>query len=429
MPLVIVVGTQWGDEGKGKIVDLLAGKAQVVARYSGGSNAGHTVCNPYGEFRLHLIPSGVFYPHTTCIIGNGVVVSLAVLLEELNLLAERGVDSSRLMISSRAHLVMPYHLLLDELEEKARGSKALGTTRSGVGPAYADKVARLGIRAGDLLHPDELRHRLGQVLEYKNAILTKVYQVPPLSLDEIHEQYCGYGERLAPFICDTMSTLLSALDSGALVLLEGAQGTLLDIDFGTYPYVTSSSPVAAGGLIGVGLSPSRAKVDHTLGVTKAYTTRVGAGPMPTELEDETGKLIRQAGHEYGSTTGRPRRCGWFDAVAARFSADLNGLTSIAITRLDVLDSFASIKVCTAYEIDGEVTDQFPTSSAVLERCRPVYEELPGWQCSTSHVRRFEDLPPAARSYVERLEAAMNCPASIISVGPGREQTIQVRSLP
>jgi adenylosuccinate synthase len=429
MPLVVIVGAQWGDEGKGKIVDLLAEKAKVVARFSGGSNAGHTVCNPYGEFRLHLIPSGIFYPHTICIIGNGVVVSPGVLLEELDQLGAQGVDTSRLFISNRAHLVMPYHTLLDELEEKAKGSKALGTTRSGIGPAYMDKAARLGIRAGDLLHGKELRHRLQLALDQKNPILTKVYGAPPLSLDEIYDQYSRYGERLAPLIGETGPLIEQALGKGELVLLEGAQGALLDIDFGTYPYVTSSSPVAAGAFVGLGLSPFTSKVDGILGVMKPYTTRVGAGPMPTELKDETGELIRQVGHEYGATTGRPRRCGWFDAVAARFSTHINGLSGVALTRLDVLDGFESIKICTAYKRNRETINQFPSSSTVLEECQPVYEEVPGWQCSTNALRRFEDLPPAAQSYVRRLEGIVGCPTDIVSVGPRREQTIMVRPIP
>jgi adenylosuccinate synthase len=426
MPLIAVVGAQWGDEGKGKVVDLLAEKADLVVRFSGGPNAGHTVANPYGEFRLHLVPSGIFYSHTRCLIGNGVVVSPVVLLEELQHLQEKGVDTSRLSISTRAHLIMPYHTLLDKLEEEARGSKALGTTRSGVGPAYMDKVARLGIRAGDLLDKEGLLQRLRFVLEQKNILLTKVYGAPPLSLEEVYHQYCQYGDRLAPFICETELIIKQALEREEIILLEGAQGTLLDIDFGTYPYVTSSSPVAAGAFVGLGLSPKR--IDYILGVCKAYTTRVGGGPMPTELEDKTGESIRQIAHEYGATTGRPRRCGWFDAVAARFSTCINGFSGVALTRLDVLDTFASIKVCTGYKVNGDIIDQFPSSSAVLQRCRPIYEELPGWQSPTTHLRHFEDLPPLARSYIKRLEELIACPVSLVSVGPRREQTIIVRPI-
>jgi len=428
MPLVAVVGVQWGDEGKGKIVDLLAEKASLVGRFSGGANAGHTVCNPYGEFRLHLMPSGIFYPHTVCIIGNGVVVSPHVLLEELEQLRDNGVDTSRLFISSRAHLIMPYHILLDKLEEEAKGKGALGTTRSGVGPAYMDKAARLGIRASALLDKEELLRGLGAALDQKNAVLTKIYGVAPLSIDEVYNECCRYAESLTSFICDTGPMVREALERGDTVLLEGAQGTLLDIDFGTYPYVTSSSPGAAGAFVGLGLSPYKSKIDHYIGVLKAYTTRVGGGPMPTELDDENGELIREKGHEYGATTGRPRRCGWFDSVAARYSADLNGFSSIALTRLDVLDTHTSLKICTGYQVNGETSTQFPSSAMVLEKCQPVYEVLPGWQSPTTEIRCFEDLPAAARSYVKRLEELVGCPIDIVSVGPRREQTIMVRSI-
>ena len=427
MPVIAVIGALWGDEGKGKIVDLLAGKAGMVVRFSGGPNAGHTVHNPFGKFSLHLIPSGIFYPHTTCLIGNGVVVSPSVLLGELEQLWGKGIDTSRLFISTRAHLIMPYHVLLDKLEEEAKGAKALGTTRSGVGPAYADKVARLGIRIGDLADKGELLHRLRPVLEQKNLILTKVYEVPPLSLEDIYDQYCQYAERLAPFICETELMVRQAVERGDLILLEGAQGTLLDVDFGTYPYVTSSSVSAAAAFAGLGLSPTR--IDYILGVMKSYTTRVGAGPMPTELRDETGDLIREIAQEYGATTGRPRRCGWFDAVAARYSTLLNGFSGIALTRLDVLDTFASIKICIGYKVNGQTINQFPSSSLLLERCQPVYEEVPGWQSPTAHLRRFGDLPPLAQSYVRKLENLVGCPIDIISVGPQREETITVRPIP
>ena len=427
MPVIAVIGALWGDEGKGKIVDLLAEKAGMVVRFSGGPNAGHTVHNPYGKFSLHLIPSGIFYPHATCLIGNGVVVSPAVLLGELEQLWGKGIDTSRLFISTRAHLIMPYHVLLDKLEEEAKGAKALGTTRSGVGPAYADKVARLGIRIGDLADKEELLRRLRPVLEQKNLLLTKVYEVPPLSLEEIYDQYCQYAERLAPFICETELMVRQAVERGDLILLEGAQGTLLDVDFGTYPYVTSSSVTAAAAFAGLGLSPTR--IDYILGVMKSYTTRVGAGPMPTELRDETGELIREIAQEYGATTGRPRRCGWFDAVAARYSTLLNGFSGIALTRLDVLDTFASIKICIGYKVNGQTINQFPSSSLLLERCQPVYEEVPGWQSPTAHLRRFGDLPPLAQSYVRKLENLVGCPIDIISVGPQREETITVRPVP
>jgi len=336
MPVIAVIGGQWGDEGKGKVVDLLAQKARVVARFSGGDNAGHTVVNPYGKFRLHLVPSGIFSPDTICIIGNGVVINPPVLINEIDELNQHGVDTTRLFISDRAHLIMPYHILLDGLEEESRGGKAIGTTRKGVGPAFTDKAARLGIRSGDLLDKEALLERLRFILDHKNDVLTKIYGVSPLSLDDIYRQYCQYGELLAPYIRETAIMLEEVLNRDELVLLEGAQGTLLDPDFGTYPYTTSSSPLAGGGCLGAGLSPNR--ISRILGVFKAYCTRVGGGPMPTELKDETGNLIRERGQEYGTTTGRPRRCGWFDAVAARFSTRINGFTDVVITRLDILDT-------------------------------------------------------------------------------------------
>jgi adenylosuccinate synthase len=426
MPAITVIGGQWGDEGKGKIVDLLAQQADVVVRFSGGDNAGHTVVNPHGEFKLHLIPSGIFSPSTTCIIGNGVVINPAVLLDEIDQLNKRGVDTSRLFISDRAHLVMPYHILLDGLEEESRGGKALGTTRKGIGPAFADKTARLGVRTGDLLDETALMERLRPILDFKNTILTKIYGVSPLSLDDVYRQYCQYGERLAPYIREITIMLEEALDREELVLLEGAQGALLDPDFGTYPYTTSSSPLAAGSCLGSGLSPVRLR--SIIGVFKAYCTRVGSGPMPTELKEETGTMIRERAHEYGTTTGRPRRCGWFDAVAARFSTRINGFTGIAVTRLDVLDSFPSMKLCVGYKLDGDTIDYFPGSVATLERCQPIYEELPGWQTATSDIREFERLPLEARQYITRLEELLACPVNLISVGQGREQSIMVGSI-
>ncbi|MFC1904604.1 adenylosuccinate synthase, partial [Chloroflexota bacterium] len=420
MPAIAVIGAQWGDEGKGKVVDLLAQKAKVVVRFSGGDNAGHTVVNPNGEFRLHLIPSGICAPQATCIIGNGVVINPAVLINELDQLNQCSVDTTRLFISDRAHLIMPYHTLLDGLEEDSRGGKALGTTRRGIGPAYADKVARLGIRAGDLLNKAVFLERLRAILDNKNNILTKIYGASPLSLDEVYDQYCQYGERLAPCIRETTVMIEEALNQEELVLLEGAQGALLDPDFGTYPYTTSSSPLAGGGCVGAGLGPTR--ISRVVGVFKAYCSRVGGGPMPTELEDETGDLIREHGHEYGTTTGRPRRCGWFDAVAARFSTRINGFAGSAITRLDILDILPSLKICTGYNLDGRTIDYLPSSVAELERCQPVYEELPGWQTPISHIRQYEQLPLEARQYVARLEELSACPANLVCVGPEREQT-------
>ena len=421
MPVIAVIGAQWGDEGKGKIVDLLAEEARVVMRFSGGDNAGHTVVNRYGEFKLHLVPSGIFSPLTTSIIGNGVVINPSVLLDEIDQLNQRGVDTSRLFISDRAHLVMPYHILLDGLEEESRGGKAIGTTRKGIGPAFADKIARLGIRTSDLLDKEVFRERLHSTLNHKNTILTKVYGVSPLSEDEVYQQYCQYGERLSPCIRETTVMLEEAINRGEMVLLEGAQGALLDPDFGTYPYATSSSPLAGGGCLGAGLGPT--KINQTLGIFKAYCTRVGSGPMPTELKNEIGNLIRERGHEYGTTTGRPRRCGWFDAVAAKFSTRINSFTRAAITRLDVLDTLSSLKICVGYKLDGQTIDYFPASAAALDRCQPVYEELPGWQVPISDIRDFEQLPPQARQYLVRLEEFISCPISLISVGMRREQTI------
>ncbi len=421
MPVIAVIGAQWGDEGKGKIVDLLAEEANMVVRFSGGDNAGHTVANRFGVFKLHLVPAGIFSTRATAVIGNGVVMNPGVLISELDQLKERGVNTSRLFISDRANLVMPYHMLLDGLEEEARGGKAIGTTRKGIGPAFSDKTARLGIRAGDLLEKEVFRERLHHVLRQKNALLTGVYGAEALSEEEIFNQYMEYRERLAPHIRETTEVIADTIDRGEVVLLEGAQGTFLDPDFGTYPYATSSSPIAGGACLGSGVPPTR--LNQVLGVFKAYCTRVGSGPMPTELLDETGDLIREQAQEYGTTTGRARRCGWFDAVAARFSTRVNGYTKLAITRLDVLDNLATLRICTGYELDGRRIESFPATAAALERCRPVYEEMSGWMAPTSGVREFDRLPPAARRYVSRLEELTGCPASIISVGMRREDTI------
>ena len=426
MTVIALVGGQWGDEGKGRIIDLLAEKAKIVARFSGGDNAGHTVVNPYGEFRLHLVPSGIFYPQVTCIIGNGVAINPAVLLEEIDDLHNHDVTTNRLFISDRAHLIMPYHTLLDRLEEERRSRGAIGTTLRGIGPVFADKVARLGIRTGDLLDKDVFLSRLKSALDLKNIVLTKVYQTSPLSLEEIYQQYCHYGQQLAPSIRETSSMIREAATKGEAVLLEGAQGALLDPDFGTYPYVTSSSPLAGAACIGAGLGPR--EIDRVVGVFKAYSTRVGAGPMPTELKDEIGDLIREKAHEYGATTGRPRRCGWFDAVAGRFSVQINGLSDIALTHLDIYDGFPAIKICTAYKFKGEVLTSFPSDIATLEKCQPIYEEVGGWQQSISRVRNLGKLPVAARKYMSRLEDLLSCPISLVSIGPDRRQIVSVRDL-
>ncbi len=421
MTVAAVIGAQWGDEGKGKIVDMLSEKARYVVRFSGGDNAGHTVVNPQGEFKLRLTPSGIFYPGVTSIIGNGVVVNPAVLNQEVKNLSSRGIDVSRLRISDRAHLIMPYHIAIEGLEEKALGSKAIGTTLKGIGPTFADKVARNGIRVGDLLDKAVFKDRLASVLEQKNRILTKVYGEKPLSFDEIYNQYCAYADQWAPYICDTATLLAEAVARKENILLEGAQGMLLDPDFGTYPFATSSSPTAGNACQGSGLGPRT--LDRVIGVFKAYQTRVGAGPMPTELNDATGKLIRDVAKEYGTVSGRPRRCGWFDAVAARLSAMVNGFTEIVVTRLDVLDTLPELKICTGYEMEGKPINNFPASVAVLEKCRPVYESWPGWQKPTESARRFRDLPVKAQRYIRRLEELIGCKASLISIGQRREQTI------
>jgi len=426
MPVAAVIGAQWGDEGKGKIVDMLAEKARYVVRFSGGDNAGHTVVNPLGEFKLRLIPSGIFYPETTSIIGNGVVLNPGVLINEIEELNSRKVDTSRLFISDRAHLIMPYHIFIDGLEEEALGDKAIGTTHKGIGPAYVDKVARTGIRVGDLLDKEVLRERLKLALDYKNKIITGVFGKDPLSFDDIYNQYCEYADRLSPLICETTVMLADALDRNEPILLEGAQGVLLDPDFGTYPYGTSSSPLSGGACLGSGISPNQ--LTNILGVFKAFQTRVGAGPMPTELKDETGDAIREYGQEYGTVTRRPRRCGWFDAVAAHLSKRVNGFNSVAITRLDVLDKLPRIKICTSYKVNGETIENFPASATTLEKCQPVYEELPGWEKPTGDIRIYKELPPKAQRYVKRLEELIGCPASLISVGKRREQTIVRKSI-
>ena len=425
MSAFVVIGGQWGDEGKGRMVDLLAQDATVVARYSAGDNAGHTIINHLGKFALHLVPAGIFYPEKICLIGNGVVINPAVLLDEIQQLESRGVSTKHLYVSDRAHVLMPYHTLIDELEEDARGDAALETTRRGVGPAFVDKVARTGIRMADFIEPDALRARLEQVLPQKNMLLERMYSSPPLDLEKLYADSVEYACKLKPFVRDISTFVHDALDRGEQVLLEGAQGTLLDLDAGTYPYVTSSTPppLAAGAAIGVGIGPTQ--IDRVIGVYKAYMTRVGAGPMPTELANETGDILRRQGPapEFGATTGRPRRCGWFDAVASRHSVRVNGVTSAALTRLDVLDNFPTIELCTAYELDGERVDSFPATISVLERVKPVFEEVTGWQESTAGVRRFDDLPPNAQAYVKRIEELLGCPIEIVSVGPEREQVI------
>ncbi len=426
MPVNVILGGQWGDEGKGKIVDMLAENADMVVRFNGGDNAGHTVVNPHGEFRLHLIPSGIFHPRVTCIIGNGVAINPASLMTEIGALREHEISTSRLFISDRAHVIMPYHILLDSLEEKARGGSAIGTTMKGIGPAFADKVSRNGIRMCDLVNHEEFYSKLKYNLEQKNPLIIKLYGGMPLSIDEIYHDYVHLTESLAPYVRDTHVLLEEAVRRGDRIIMEGAQGAMLDPDFGTYPFVTSSPCVAGSAALGAGLSPT--KIDAVFGVYKAYTTRVGGGPMVTELLDKTGEAIRERAKEYGATTGRPRRCGWLDGVAGRFSRLINDFKGITLTRLDVLDVFPQIKICTDYMLDGKKISAFPSCISDLERCKPVYEEFEGWRKPLDGVRLFKDLPMEARRFIRRIEEVLNCPVYLISVGPGREQTIEVHSV-
>lgn len=426
MAVIAVVGGQWGDEGKGKIIDLLASRAHVVIRAQGGDNAGHTVVNERGKFALHLVPAGIFNPSTLCVIGAGVALNPEILLQEMAALHARGVGTQNLIISERTHLVLPYHLTLDQAEERARGAGKIGTTGRGIGPAYTDKVSRLGLRAGDLLDAGILRQRLDSVVDRKNQVLARLYDAPPIDAGALFERLAELAEILRPHIGDPGPQLEEALSNGKTILIEGAHGTLLDLDYGTYPYVTASSPTVAGLLLGAGIGPRY--LTTGLGVFKAYQSRVGAGPMPTELTDEVGETIRRVGQEYGTTTGRPRRCGWFDAVAARHAVRVNGFDALALTRLDILDGFPSVNICVAYEIDGRRIDSFPARAEVLARCRPVYEELPGWEASTSGALRWEDLPPAAQRYVERIGELLRVPVAIIGVGQDRAQSIVLRDI-
>ncbi|MBO0714917.1 MAG: adenylosuccinate synthase [Acidimicrobiales bacterium] len=422
MPATVVVGTQWGDEGKGKLTDLLAKEMQVVVRYQGGHNAGHTVVVDGETFALQLVPSGVLYPHTTPVIGNGVVVDPEVLMDELDALRERGVDCDRLKVSGNAHLVMPYHQELDKVTERFLGKNRLGTTKRGIGPAYADKAARVGLRVQDLLDRKIFQEKLDVVLKEKNAVLAKVYNRLPMSGSDIVGRYVDeLAPRIAPMVTDTVSLVHEALEADQHVLLEGAQATFLDLDHGTYPYVTSSNPVAGGACTGAGIGPRH--VTRIIGITKAYLTRVGSGPFPTELSDELGEALVERGHEYGTNTGRRRRAGWLDAVMLRHAVRLNSLSEIALTKLDVLDGFDVVKVCVAYEAGGERYDQLPYHQSVLHRVRPVYEELPGWRTDLSGVTKLTDLPKAARSFVEFLAAQAGVPVRLVGVGPARDQFV------
>jgi len=408
MTSVVVVGTQWGDEGKGKITDFLSANAEVIARYQGGDNAGHTIVIDGKKFKLHLIPSGIFFPEKISVIGNGMVVNPKSLVKELSYLHDEGVTTDNLRISDRAHVILPYHIELDRLQEEAKGENKIGTTIKGIGPAYMDKAARVGIRIADLLDTE------------KNRQFVKLYDSEPISFDDIFEEYYEYGQQIKQYVTDTSVILNDALDNGKRVLFEGAQGVMLDIDQGTYPFVTSSNPVAGGVTIGSGVGPS--KIDKVVGVCKAYTSRVGDGPFPTELFDEVGERIREVGHEYGTTTGRPRRVGWFDSVVMRHSRRVSGITNLSLNSIDVLSGLDTVKICVAYDLDGQRIDYYPASLEQLKRCKPIYEELPGWSEDITGVRTLEDLPENARNYVRRVSELVGVRISTFSVGPGREQT-------
>lgn len=422
MPATVVIGAQWGDEGKGKVVDLLAERSDVVARYQGGNNAGHTIVAGDEVYKLHIIPSGILYPQTVCVIGNGVVVDPAVLCGEIGELERRGVDISRLRLSGNAHLIMPYHVLLDGAAERRLGKFSIGTTGRGIGPCYVDKFAREGIRAQDLLDPKILVRKLEIALEGKNALLERMYGLAPLDPAQVAEEILPHADRLRPIIADTALLIDRALRAGQHVLFEGAQGTMLDIDHGTYPFVTSSNPTAGAACTGAGVGPTR--IDRVLGVAKAYATRVGEGPFPTELDDEDGERMLRAGNEFGTTTGRQRRCGWIDLVALRYAVRLSGITQLALTKLDVLSGFERVRLCVAYETrDGERIEDFPYHQTVFHGCRPVYEEMPGWDEDLSECREPEDLPRRARDYVDAIAKATGVAITLIGTGQGRHQVI------
>ena len=423
MANVVVIGAQWGDEGKGKITDLLSRSADVVVRYQGGVNAGHTIVVDNKVLKLHLIPSGILYKKTTCLIGSGTVVDPKVLLKEIDMLNENGIDISGLKLSSTSHVTMPYHRLLDEAMEKERGSHKIGTTGRGIGPTYADKSQRNGVRVRDLLDEDRLRDVLEIPLKEKNGLLEKIYKIKPLNKDKIIEEYLEYGNRLKNHVVDCTRTIHSAAKNKKNILFEGAQGTLLDLDHGTYPYVTSSNPISGGACIGAGVGPTL--IDRVIGVAKAYTTRVGEGPFPTELQGSINDQLCDRGGEFGTTTGRRRRCGWFDGIIGKYAVQVNGLDCLAITKLDVLDELDEIQVCVAYELNGQEIDYFPTNSEDLKKCKPIFKKLKGWQCSTANCRKLSDLPEGAMNYLRFLAELMEVPIAIVSLGANRDQTIVI----
>ena len=427
MSVVAVLGAQWGDEAKGKIVDVLARDADIVARFSGGDNAGHTVINDQGEFVFHIVPCGVLWPRVQGLIGNGVVVAPDAFLEEVNRIDARGIDiEGRVLISERAHLVMPYHVVMDNLSEAAKGEGAIGTTGRGIGPAYTDKASRIGIRTADLLDLESLYPRMEYILNHHNAVITGGYGGEAVDLESMFEKCRHWSTAMRPFIGPAEHLIHDAADKGNNVIIEGAQGALLDLDHGTYPYVTSSHPTIGGAAHGLGLNPGQ--IDTVIGVFKAYSTRVGGGPFVTEITGAMGDEMRTLANEFGATTGRARRVGWFDSVVGRYSHRINGYTGLVVAKLDILDNFDEIKLCVAYELDGERVWDFPGSAALLERCKPIYETHPGWHSSTRKLRKLEDLPRGARAYVDRLEELVGVPVDIISTGPHRDQTIMVNSV-
>lgn len=420
MTSVVVVGTQWGDEGKGKITDFLSKQADAIARYSGGDNAGHTIQFEGETYKLHLIPSGIFYSDKTSVMGNGMVINPESLVKELKGLQDRGIDTSNLRISNRAHVILPYHVYQDKVDEESRGDAKIGTTCKGIGPCYTDKVQRIGIRVADLLDKEVFEQKLRSNLEMKNRLFTKFYEVEGLNFDDIFEKFYAYGQEIAKYVTDTSKVLNDVIDEGGKVLFEGAQGVLLDVDHGTYPYVTSSNPVAGGVTTGTGIGPSA--VTRVIGVSKAYTSRVGDGPFPTELFDEVGHQIREVGREYGTTTGRPRRVGWFDSVVVRHSRRVSGITDLALNSIDVLTGLDTVKICVAYDYNGERITEYPANLHIIEQCKPIYEELPGWEEDITGVRRLEDLPENARNYVKRVSELTGIEIATFSVGPDRDQT-------
>lgn len=426
MSTVVLIGAQWGDEGKGKVTDFLAEKADIIVRFQGGNNAGHTVVVDDAEFKLHLIPSGILYPEKLCVIGNGVVIDPQVLLQELASLEERGVPIGQLRISQRAHVIMPYHRLLDAVEEEQKGDAKIGTTKRGIGPTYTDKASRVGIRMVDLVDKEDFPKMLAANVNRKNELFEKMFNTEGFTFEEVLAEYQTYADKLEPMVDDVSVLVHSAIKEGKNVLFEGAQGTLLDLDHGTYPYVTSSHPTAAAACLGTGVGPTA--INRVLGIAKAYTTRVGEGPFPTELLDDLGEEIRRNGNEFGTTTGRPRRCGWFDAVILRYAARISGLDSLAITKLDVLSGLPVIKLCSGYRYKGEIIKEFPASLRELAKCEPVYEEFPGWTEDISNVTKYEDLPANAKRYLERIEELTEVKIAIIGVGVKRTQTIILEDL-